>query len=113
MSQKRQDIGMLMALGLSRAKIRILFLQVGLFLSFTGILSGFLIGTGVTVFLEQYPLELLPDIYTDSTLPAKVTAGNLFFVLGCSTFIAVMGSVLPVWRYVRGLPAENLRKRMT
>jgi lipoprotein-releasing system permease protein len=113
MSQKRQDIGMLMALGLSRARIRSLFLQVGLFLSFSGILSGFLLGTGITLFLEKYPLAILPDIYTDSTLPAKVTAGNLLFVLGCSAAIAILGAVLPVWRYVRGMPAENLRKRMT
>lgn len=113
MSQKRQDIGMLMALGMSRSNIRSLFLKVGLLLSFSGIISGFVLGTGITLFLELYPLELLPDIYTDSTLPAKVTFGNLAFVVGCSSLIAIVGSVLPVWRYVRGLPSENLRKRMT
>ena len=55
-------------------------------------------------------MELLPDIYTDSTLPAKLTLRILFFVLVSSSVIAVLGSWLPVWRYVLRNPSESLRK---
>lgn len=110
MSQKRQDIGMLMALGLSYQKTRIVFLRVGLLLSSIGIVSGLVFGTSVCLFLDWYPLELLPDIYTDSTLPAKLTPRILYFVIGSSAVIAVLGSWLPVWRYVLKNPAESLRK---
>lgn len=110
MSQKRQDIGMFMALGLSVRRTRIVFLQVGLLLSFIGILSGTFVGTAVCLFLDWYPLELLPDIYTDSTLPAKLTFRILFFVLLSSSVIAVLGSWLPVWHYVLENPSESLRK---
>jgi lipoprotein-releasing system permease protein len=110
MSQKRQDIGMFMALGLSIRRTRIVFLKVGLLLSYLGIFSGFVLGAAVCIFLEIHPLELLPDIYTDSTLPARLTWGILLFVLGMSSLIAVLGSTLPVWRYVLGSPAESLRR---
>jgi lipoprotein-releasing system permease protein len=110
MSQKRQDIGMFMALGLSIRRTRIVFLKVGLLLSYLGIFSGFVLGATVCIFLEIHPLELLPDIYTDSTLPARLTWGILLFVLGMSSLIAVLGSMLPVWRYVLGSPAESLRR---
>lgn len=110
MSQKRQDIGMLMALGLSLRKTRIVFLRVGLILSFIGISSGMIIGMATAIFLDKYPLELLPDIYTDSTLPAKLTLRIFLFVLCSSSVIAVLGSWLPVWRYVLANPAESLRK---
>lgn len=110
MSQKRQDIGMFMALGLSVRKTRMVFLKVGLLLSYLGIAAGVVIGAGVCIFMELHPMELLPDIYTDSTLPAKLTPGILGFVLGMSTLIAVLGSTLPVWRYVLGSPAEALRR---
>lgn len=110
MSQKRQDIGMFMALGLSVRRTRWIFLQVGLLLSFVGIIGGVILGGGICIFLDKYPMELLPDIYTDSTLPAKLTPGILLFVLGCSSAIAVFGSMMPVWRYVLRNPSEALRQ---
>ncbi len=110
MSQKRRDIGMFMALGLSLKRTRAVFLQVGLLLSYLGILSGLIIGGAVCIFLDRYPMELLPDIYTDSTLPAKLTPRIFLFVLLSSSFIAVLGAWLPVWRYVSPSPAESLRK---
>jgi lipoprotein-releasing system permease protein len=113
MSQKRQDIGLLMAMGLSLNKVRYTFLQVGLMLSFLGIFSGVLLGTTVSVVLDVFPIELLPDIYTDSTLPAKLTGNILFFVLSSSSLIAVIGSSLPVWRYILNSPAQSLRRNPT
>lgn len=113
MSQKRQDIGLLMAMGLSLRKVRFTFLQVGLMLSFLGIMSGVILGTTVSVILDIYPIELLPDIYTDSTLPAKLTGSILFFVLTSSSVIAVVGSSLPVWRYILNSPAQSLRRTPT
>jgi lipoprotein-releasing system permease protein len=110
MNQKRRDIGMLMALGLSVRRTRWVFLQVGLLLSFIGISSGVTLGSAVCIFLDRHPMELLPDIYTDSTLPAKLTLRILFYVLGSSCVIAVLGSWLPVWRYVMTSPSDSLRK---
>lgn len=110
MSQKRQDIGMFMALGLSLRRTQRVFLRVGLLLSFIGILGGMLLGTTICLILDWYPMELLPDIYTDSTLPAKLTLRILFYVLLSSSVIAVIGSWLPVWRYILPNPAESLRK---
>lgn len=113
MSQKRQDIGLLMAMGLSFRRVRWTFVQVGLMLSFLGIFSGVIFGTAVCWVLDTYPIELLPDIYTDSTLPAKLSSNILFFVFTCSTVIAVIGSCLPVWRYIVNAPAQSLRRSPT
>ncbi len=110
MSQKRQDIGLLMAMGLSLRKVRWTFIKVGLMLSFLGIFSGVVFGVLVCTVLDAYPIELLPDIYTDSTLPAKLSIHILFFVLSCSTLIAIVGSCLPVWRYILNSPAQCLRR---
>lgn len=111
MSQKRRDIGMLMALGMSVKRTRRLFLQVGLLLSFIGIVGGVLLGAGVCLFLDYNKMELLPDIYTDSTLPAKLTPKILLGVLAGSSVIAVLGSWLPVWRNLLKSPSESLRKQ--
>lgn len=110
MSQKRQDIGLLMAMGLSRRRVRQCFFTVGLYLSFLGIFAGVFLGVAVSMILDWYPIELLPDIYTDSTLPAKLSGSILLFVLSCSTLIALLGSWLPVWRYIIDRPADCLRR---
>lgn len=109
MSQKRRDIGMLMALGLSAARTKRVFVGVGLMLSFLGIAGGFAVGTLVCVVLERYPLELLPDIYTDSTLPAHLTTRILTGVLIGTGLVAILGSWLPVRRGVAADPATSLR----
>lgn len=110
MNQKRKDIGLLQAMGLSLKRTRAVFFRVGMLLSFVGITGGVVIGTVVSLMLDWYPMELLPDIYTDSTLPAKLTLKIFFFVVGSSSIIAILGSWLPVWRYVMRHPSENLRK---
>jgi lipoprotein-releasing system permease protein len=110
MSQKRKDIGLLMAIGMSVWRARLLFLRVGLLLSFLGILGGIVLGTTVALILDWYPMELLPDIYTDATLPAKLTTRIFLFVTISSSLIAIFGSWLPVWRYVAHNPSEALRK---
>lgn len=113
MNQKRQDIGMLMTLGMSIRRTQVLFLKVGLLLSFIGIFAGTILGTTVCLILDRYPMELLPDIYTDSTLPAKLTMRILLGVLIGSSLVAILGSWLPVWRNVLKQPAESLRRNET
>ncbi len=109
-NQKRKDIGLLQAMGLSLRRTRAVFFRVGLLLSLVGIVGGMILGTTVCLVLDKYPLELLPEIYTDSTLPAKLTLRIFLFVLSSSCALAVVGSWLPVWRYVIHQPAESLRK---
>ncbi|MGE4130510.1 MAG: FtsX-like permease family protein [Bdellovibrionales bacterium] len=110
LSQKRQDIGLLMAMGLSRKRVKWIFLRVGLYLSFLGILSGVVVGTSISLFLDYHPIELLPDIYTDSTLPAKLSGSIFLFVFISTSLIAVLGAWLPVWRYGVSTPAQGLRR---
>lgn len=111
LNQKRQDIGMLMALGFSRRATKRVFFKVGMMLSGFGIGSGVLIGVGISLYLEIFPMQLLPeDVYTDSTLPSHLTFGILVFVLGVSVLIAILGAGLPVWRSIQESPSSCLRK---
>jgi len=110
LNQKKQDIGLFLAMGLPIRKLKLMFLKVGLLLSFVGILSGFALGVSICLILDFYPLELLPDVYTDTTLPAKMSTRLLVFVLCTSSLIAVLGAWLPVWKYRLSTPTEALRK---
>jgi lipoprotein-releasing system permease protein len=97
-SQKRKEIGLLMSLGLSQYRVKKLFLFVGVILSGLGLFVGLTLGLIVSHLLQMYPLEILPDIYYDSSLPS--------FCL----VIAVIAAYWPVKLYVDRSPSDNLRK---
>lgn len=109
MTQKKRDLGILMAMGLSRARTRRVFTRVGIILSFCGMGGGLLLGWGICYLLDRYPIEMLPDIYYDSSIPVEVTAELIYFVLGISLLVAFISSYLPARVNTSALPAELLR----
>ncbi len=108
-SQKRKEIGLLMALGLSELKTKRLFLALGLLLSGLGLFVGLGLGVLVSLIIDKYPIDVLPDIYYDSALPAEL---NFVFIAGVAVgclFIAFLAAYLPVRLYLKYSPSENLR----
>ncbi len=110
LSQKRKEIGLLMALGLSQKATRSLFMKMGLILSGVGMFFGLLLGLGLSFILSEYPLQILPDVYYDSSLPSEVHYGFVAAVgLGCM-ILAFISAYWPVRHYLGRSPAENLRQ---
>ena len=109
--QKKQDIGIFLTMGMSTKKVKRLFAGIGLFLSGIGIFSGVLLGLGASLILQHYPLEILPNIYYDSTIPARVDYDLVLVVLAVSSLIAFVTSWIPSHRLARFSPVESIRKR--
>ncbi|MCB0365655.1 MAG: ABC transporter permease [Bdellovibrionaceae bacterium] len=95
LTQKRRDLGILMAMGMSQARTRQVFTRVGMILSFFGMGGGLALGLGACYLLDKYPIEMLPDIYYDSSIPVKVTPELIYFVLGVAVVVAFLSSYLP------------------
>lgn len=109
LNQKRRDIGMMMAMGLSQRLTHILFLKVGLILAGIGMFSGVFLGSAISLILHFYPLEVLPDIYQDTSIPADLSLMNVLLVIVGSTILAVLGAALPILRMKNLSPSANLR----
>ncbi|MBL7556887.1 MAG: ABC transporter permease [Bdellovibrionaceae bacterium] len=110
-SQKKRDIAMLRTLGLSQKSAIRYFIQMGVSLSLVGVSVGAILGLVVGYTLEYYPINILPDIYYDSTIPAKVNLFLFFSVLFVTTLIAFLGSYLPTKAIEKISPAEVLRMK--
>jgi lipoprotein-releasing system permease protein len=110
-SQKKRDIAMLRTLGLSQKTAIRYFIQIGVSLSLVGVSVGAMLGLVVGYLLEWYPINILPDIYYDSTIPAKVNLFLFFTVIFVTTLIAFLGSYLPTKAIEKISPAEVLRMK--
>jgi ABC-type lipoprotein release transport system permease subunit len=109
-SQKRKEIGLLMSIGLSKARIQKLFLILGLLLAGSGLFLGLASGVLVSQLLHIYPIEILPDIYYDTVLPSVINYDTVLYVFIFCCVMAFFAAFVPVKQLVIRQPADNLRQ---
>ncbi len=91
-SQKKKDSAVLMALGCSRRGLKALYTRVGLILGCTGMVGGALVGLALSLYIEAHPIKVLPDIYYDTDIPAKVDLLYVALSLIVGLTIVALGS---------------------
>ncbi len=109
LTQKRRDIGVLMSMGLSTAKTRRVFIQLGLLLSGIGLGGGLIAGTVICLVISTFPMNILPSIYYDTTIPARLDPYLIFCVVIVAAVVSVLSAYFPARRHTQMLPAEALR----
>ncbi len=108
-SQKRREIGLLQALGFSRKQVQKMFAQMGHGLAFMGVGGGLVMGLLISYYLEFFPLNVLPEIYYDSTIPAKVELGFVSIVVLVAVILSLVGSWWSARSAAEQSPSESLR----
>ncbi len=111
LSEKQTDIAILRTLGLSSKGTLRLFTQVGALVSSFGVVIGVVLGTGLGLILQYHPLDVLPEIYYDSQIPAKVEWVLVVGVLVVGGAIAWLGSYVPAKSATQLNPTDILRMK--
>ncbi len=111
LNQKRQTMGLLMAVGLSANKVRSLFFRLCLLLTGSGVFLGLFFGLIVSFIMERKPLKILPEhIYMDPYLYAKIDFKTLLpIILFCVT-LCLLSSLVPLMRIRKLSPVSLIRK---
>jgi lipoprotein-releasing system permease protein len=109
-SQKRREIGILQAIGFSKKHVRALFMQIGFGLALAGLLVGVFCGSGISLWVQAHPLNILPDIYYDSQVPAAWDPMFVLTILIFGVILALVGSFFISRSASLEAPAEALRK---
>jgi lipoprotein-releasing system permease protein len=110
-SQKKREIGILAAIGLSVKRICNLFTGIGLMLSLIGGGIGLILGTILSLIIENYPIEILPNIYYDNAIPAKVDFSFILITSLVSIFIAFLAAWIPSRSVTQLSPSVALRSK--
>jgi lipoprotein-releasing system permease protein len=111
-SQKRRDIAILRTIGLSSKRTVMIFTQMGFLLAASGLVTGTLIGTLVSYYIQKNPIQFLPsEVYYDASIPALVDFGLVFGVLIVGLTLAWLGSYIPARAAAEESPSQALRSR--
>lgn len=110
LSQKRRDIAILRTIGFSASQTVKTFTQIGFLLSSVGVIVGVVAGTGISLYIQENPIQFLPsEVYYDSSLPAMVDYRLVLGVLIVSAGIAWLGSYIPARTAADVQPSDALR----
>ena len=94
---KKDDIGVYQALGMTREKIISIFRLEGNLITGLGAAAGLLIGTGLCLAQEHFGLLTLGEgSYIVSAYPVKVVAGDVLLSLAAVVLIGSIASYFPV-----------------
>ena len=108
--EKRRDIGILKALGASRASITRLFMFEGILVGTIGTAAGALLGLIVCylqIHFHLFPLD--PTVYIIPAIPVEVRWMDFVAVSGASMLLSTLASLYPARRAARLLPVEAIR----
>lgn len=110
-SQKKKEMGLLMALGMSRAEVQDLFWKIALILSGIGLGSGAVLGSGLSFYIEQNPLkDILPaDVYYDAQIPADFQPVFVIFVLSLGLLVSAYASKIVTKQILKIEPSRVLK----
>jgi lipoprotein-releasing system permease protein len=107
--EKRKEISVLKALGVSDGGIVKIFLAEGLQIGVAGGLLGLVSGLAWCFFIERVGIKLDPEVYYIPSLPVKIEP----FQTALSVFIAVLvtylGSIYPALKASQVEPVEGLK----
>lgn len=109
-TKRARDIGILLALGMSRAGIRRVFTTVGLAIGGLGTLIGVAGGVGLCEFLRRSQwVKLPPDVYYLDHLPAELVWPDVGVIVAAALGISWLACLYPASVAARLEPVDALR----
>lgn len=109
--EKRQDIGVLRAMGVSRPNIRRIFLNEGLLIGVVG--AGIGLGVGLSLALLQKYFELVPlqgaESFMIDAYPVSIQVLDIFLIVAASIGLCVLASLYPARRAAAIEPARAVQ----
>ncbi|HSC24864.1 MAG TPA: FtsX-like permease family protein [Candidatus Babeliales bacterium] len=97
-TQKRSDIALMRAIGMSHQSISLIFFIIGLIISCMASFFGLLAAVLVSLLLKHYPFITLPDSYYVNQLPVAMTLEIVCAVFCLVIILSTCATLLPIRR---------------
>lgn len=107
--EKKREIAILKAMGARDAGILRIFMVQGTLVGLVGTLLGLLIGGGIVLYLDTYPMALDPKVYLIDHLPVVIRPIEFVITVLVSLGICGTATLIPSLSAARMLPVDGLR----
>lgn len=105
-TQKRPDIAILKAMGMSHRSISSIFFIIGMTISCIASFFGLLAAVGASWLLQRYPFITLPDTYYVTQLPVVMT-GHIVCAVFC---VVILFGFFATWLPIQRIRAINISR---
>ena len=108
--EKRRDIGILSAMGISEKSILKIFMFEGILIGIIGTFLGVLLGYFICYLQIEYNIyPLNPAQYKVDSLPLELILSDFFFVSGASLLLTFIAALYPAKRAAKVNPLEAIK----
>lgn len=108
-TQKRKDIGNLLAMGMTRGQTRRTFVRIGMFLAMSGVVAGIICGILLSYAVNEFSQDVLPAYYEDTSIPAEVRLTQVLTVFLIAITFSFVALSMTMRRLSSFRPSEILR----
>jgi lipoprotein-releasing system permease protein len=108
--QKSKDIGILLAIGVSKKDVQRIFFLQGIVITLTGILLGSVLGFILGWLIKQYQFVKLPKgVYFIDKIPVYFSLPDIVITLSITIIVGFLASLYPSYKISQFDPVEIIR----
>lgn len=109
LTQKRKDVGNLLAMGMTRGETKRTFVFIGMFLSLSGVVAGIVTGIVISLLIDRYSQDVLPAFYEETNIPAEIQFWQVATVIGVAFVFSYVALNITMKKLSSFRPSEILR----
>lgn len=109
-ADRTREIGILKAMGMTRAGILRVFVLQGAWIGIVGTAVGTTLGVLISWLLGRYEIiRIPPDVYFVDHLPVSLRATDVLMIVGASVLVAFLATIYPALQASRLEPVDAIR----
>ncbi len=109
LTQKRKDVGNLLAMGMTKRDTKNTFVSIGMFLSLFGVLGGLISGVILAMMVDRFSDDVLPAFYQETNIPAEVQIWQVGSIVLIAVAFSYFALNVTMKRLSSFKPSEILR----
>ncbi len=109
LTQKRKDVGNLLAMGMTKKDTKNTFVSIGMFLALFGVLGGLISGVILAMVVDRFSDDVLPAFYQETNIPAEVQVWQVGGIVLIAVVFSYFALNVTMKRLSSFKPSEILR----